>query len=320
MGLCFGWGIGFLFLPSTAILPAWFSSRRSLAVGIATSGVGIGGLVYNLAAGAALETLGLEWSYRVFAFCALVANLVSSLFLRDRNKSVKPVQTAFDWREYTHMEVNLVLLWGCLTELGYVILLYSLPNYANSIGLTSSQGSVVSAVLSLSLGISRPAIGHYSDRFGRINVALFITLLCAIFCFAIWVPTTTYAQLVVFALLAGACCGVFWSTVGPVTAEVTGLQRFPSAFGMICVLLILPATFAEPIALQMVSSSGYVSAQVFVGCMFLAGASSLWCLRSWKLHDIHQKAQREEWGESVARRNRHGFWLTPRNLISLRRV
>ena len=132
--------MGFVYITATAVLPAWFSSKRSLAVGIATSGAGLGGLAYNLATGAAVEKLGLKWSYRLLAFCSLAGNLVASLLLKDRNKNVKPVQAAFNWREYSRIEVDLVLLWGVLTELGFMVLLYSLPNYATSIGLSPSQG------------------------------------------------------------------------------------------------------------------------------------------------------------------------------------
>lgn len=312
--------MGFLYITASAVLPAWFSSKRSLAVGIATSGAGLGGLAYNLIAGHLIEKVGLEWCYRVLAFSSLFCNFISSLLLKDRNKNVKPVETAFNLREYSRVEVDLVLLWGFLTELGFITLLYSLPNYANSIGLTHSQGSVVSAVLNLGLGVGRPVIGYLSDVFGRINMAFVITTLCAVLCLAVWVPANTYAQLIVFALLAGICCGVFWSTVTPVTAEVTGLQRLPSSLSMIFMLLVLPTTFAEPVALQIVSSSGYISAQVFVGCMFLAGGASLACLRSWKLHDIDRKALREELGTAAVRRSRNSSWLSPRNLLMLKRV
>jgi hypothetical protein len=61
-GVCFGWGSGFLCLTATRVLPPWFSTHRSLAVWFASSGAGLGGLAYNLAAGRAIEVLGLGWT------------------------------------------------------------------------------------------------------------------------------------------------------------------------------------------------------------------------------------------------------------------
>ena len=314
-GLCFGYGMGFLYITATAILPKWFSSRRSLVLGIASSGAGIGGLAYNLGAGAGVQTIGLPWTYRILAFCSLAVNLISSILLKDRKTINREKEKAFDFRDYGRIQVLLVVTWGFLTELGYIVLLYSLPNYATSIGLSASQGSVIGAMLNLGLGIGRPLIGYYSDVLGRINMASIMTAICGIFCLAIWVPAETFPVLVVFALLSGSVMGTFWTCFAPVTAEVVGMQRMPSTLSMICFSLVLPTTFAEPIALQIVSSSGYLSSQIFVGCMFLGGAASTLALRSWKISEIENKARAEQ--EQSPRKD---FWLTPRRLFVTKKI
>jgi MFS family permease len=165
-GVCFGWGLGFLYITAAPVLGQWFSKKRSLAVGIASSGAGFGGLAYNLAAGAGVESLGVRWTYRLLALCTLVINLVCSILLKDRNKFIHQTrQTTFNIREFGHISVVLIIFWGWFTELGYIVLLYSLPNYARSIGLSAHQGAVVGAVLNLGLAFGRPVVGFLSDRF-----------------------------------------------------------------------------------------------------------------------------------------------------------
>src|SRR5271169_5144916 len=44
-GVCFGWGMGFLFVGSVGIIAQWFTRRRSVANAIAASGSGLGGLM-----------------------------------------------------------------------------------------------------------------------------------------------------------------------------------------------------------------------------------------------------------------------------------
>lgn len=297
-GVCFGYGMGFLYITASAVLPQWFSKRRSLAVAIASSGAGIGGLAFNLGVGAGIESIGWEKTYVVLAVATLVMNLSCSILMKDRNKLIMPHKRSFDLRQLGHISTWLIIIWGWLTELGYVTLLYSLPNYAMSIGLTAHQGSVVGAMLNLGLALGRPPIGYWSDTFGRINVAICMTALCGIFCLAIWVPAKSYAVLIVFALASGTVTGTFWATVVPVTAEIVGMQRLPLTFGMICLPLVLPTTFAEGIALELVSTSGYLTAQVFVGCMYLLGAASVWGLRSWKIRERDEDAEREREGRS----------------------
>lgn len=148
-GCCFGYGMGFLYLTSATIVPQWFTKKRSLAVGLASSGAGFGGIVYNLGAGAAIPSLGLPWTYRLLALLTFVVNLICSILLKDRNKAVQPDKKLFNMREFGHISILLLVAWGVFTELGYIVLLYSLPNYAQSIGLTAQQGSVVGAVLNV---------------------------------------------------------------------------------------------------------------------------------------------------------------------------
>ena len=153
------------------MLGQWFSKKRSLAVGIAASGAGFGGLAYNLAAGAGVESLGVRWTYRLLALCTLVVNFVCSILLRHPHKQVKTARSSFNIREFGHISVVLIIFWGWCTELGYIVLLYSMPNYARSIGLSAHQGAVVGAVLNLGLAFGRPLVGWLSDRLGRIDVA-----------------------------------------------------------------------------------------------------------------------------------------------------
>ena len=80
-------------------------------------------------------------------------------------------QEGFHIREMTHASTWLIFNGCWTTELGCIVLLYSLPKCALSIGLTAQQASIVGAVLSLGLALGRSPIGCLSDTFGRINVA-----------------------------------------------------------------------------------------------------------------------------------------------------
>jgi MFS family permease len=318
VGTCFGYGMGFLYITASAVLPQWFSTQRSLAVGIASAGAGLGGLAYNLGAGAAVETLGLKWTYRVLAICSFMCNFICSIVLKDRNRLVKPTQSSFDYRELGRVEVDLVISWGFLTELGYIVLLYSLPHYATSIELSQKQGSIIGAMLNFGLAIGRPLVGYYSDAWGRINMATATTALCGLFCLAIWMPANSFSVLTLFAVLSGTVCGTFWSTVTAVTEEVVGLKRLPSTFGIVCVALVLPTTFAESVALGIVSASGYRTSQIFVGFAFLLGALCTWVLRSWKIDQIKLTTQN---GSGEQRRPDQNLqWLGLKNLFSPYRI
>lgn len=210
-GVCFGFGMGFLFVGSVGLVPQWFSTRRSFANAIAAGGSGIGGLMYSLATNAIIQHIGLPWAFRILGILAFGVNTTCALVLKDRNKQVGTSQLAFDIALFRRPQFLLIEFWGFFSMLGYIVLLFSLPNYAESIGLSPSQASIVGAILNLGQGIGRPPIGYFSDRIGRINMAMLTTLFSGIFCLAIWVPSDSYGVLLFYAIVGGAVAGTFWA-------------------------------------------------------------------------------------------------------------
>jgi MFS family permease len=291
-GLCFGWGMGFLFVGTVGIVPQWFTTKRSFANGIATAGSGMGGLTYSLATNAMIRSIGLGWAFRVLGIVACAVNISCALLIRDRNKQVGASQVPFDVRLFKRLEYNMMLAWGFFSMLGYITLLFSLPNYALSIGLTPSQGSVVGALLNLGQGIGRPLVGMFSDKAGRINIATGLSFLCGVFCLVIWVFAKSYGVLIFFAILSGTTAGTVWATIAPVGAEVTGLKDLPSALSIAWVIFSVPATFAEPIALELRQKTGniYLHAQVYTGFMYIASAICLYFVRVWKIGQLEALA------------------------------
>lgn len=283
-GVLFGVGMGFLFVPSVAIVPQWFSTKRSLANGFSTCGSGIGGLIYSFASGAMIQNIGLAWTFRVLGILAFVVNLVCTALIKDRNKIIGATQLAFDVSLFRRAEYLLLVGYGWFSMFGYVVLVFSLANYANTIGLDASQAALISAFFNLGQSFGRPLIGYFSDRTGRITMAAATTALAAVFSLAIWINARSYGVLIFFALVGGVVCGTFWVTVGPVTAEVVGLRHVASALSILWLTIVIPATSATPIALQIVDATGsYLGAQLFVGCMFAAAAVCAVVLRGWKV-------------------------------------
>lgn len=291
-GFLFGVGMGFLFVPSVAIVPQWFSTRRSLANGLSTSGSGMGGLIYSFASGAMIQNIGLAWTFRILGIIAFVVNVVCTLLIRDRNKIINATQLAFDMSLFKRPEYLLLMGYGWFSMLAYVVLVFSLANYANVIGLGASQAALISAFFNLGQVFGRPLIGYFSDRTGRISMASATTALAAVFALAIWIPATSYGVLIVFAILGGVVGGTFWVTVGPVTAEVVGLRHVASALNILWLTVVLPVTFSTPMAMQIVAGTGsYLGAQLFVGMTFLAAAACVVVLRGWKIGEVEEVAR-----------------------------
>lgn len=291
-GLAFGIGMGFLFVGSVGIPPQWFTTKRSLANGISASGSGFGGLVYSLAAGAMIRSIGIAWCFRVLGLLAFTLNTICIALIRDRNKIIGSRHAPFDVKLFKRPEYLLLNGYGFFSMLGYIALVFSLADYGKKVGLTASQASVLSAMLNLGQGLGRPPIGYFSDAIGRINMAGLTTFLCSLLCFVVWIFAKSYGVLIFYALVGGTVTGTFWATVGPVAVEVVGLQDLPSALNLEWLIIVLPCTFSEPVALEIVEHSGnYLGAQLLVGFMYLAGALCVMLLRGWKVGELNEIAR-----------------------------
>jgi predicted MFS family arabinose efflux permease len=209
-GILLGCAIGFLYIPALPILSQWFLRRRSLANGISAAGSGVGGAAFTWGTEAIIQRWDIHWALRITGLIALVANLLAIIVIRDRNHAIRPSQLGFDTKLLRRSDVLLLLAWSFISMLGYVVLLFSMADFALSIGLSRSQATDIIGLLNVGTAIGRPIIGILSDRWSRIDTAGALTLLCGLSCFAFWLPATSYGLTVFFAILCGAIIGVFW--------------------------------------------------------------------------------------------------------------
>lgn len=311
--LCFGLGMGFLFVGTSGIPAQWFWRKRSLANGITAAGSGFGGLIYSLITNVMLENIGLRWTFRALGIICLTMTVTAANLLRDRNKAVGSQHRALQVSKFRQPKFDIFVIWGFFSMLGYVVLIFTLPDYAQAAGLSSHQGSIASAMLNLGQCIGRPLTGWVSMRLGRINIAAALTFLTGFFCLVMWTQTTNAAGIYSFAILAGMVGGTFWATVYAVLADIVGISDLPSSLSLTWVILFIPCTVAEPIALSLRGSlkghPTYLPVQLFTGFMYVAAAIAMLVVRFWTDISHTQKTQSDSGEEQLT-----GNTSTPTNL------
>ncbi|KAH8693922.1 MFS transporter [Talaromyces proteolyticus] len=277
--------MGFLFVGTSGIPAQWFRRRRSLANGITAAGSGFGGLIYSLITGAMLDKIGLRWTFRSLAIICLTMIAIAANLLRDRDQAVGSQHRALQVSKFRQPRFNFFVVWGFFSMLGYVILIFSLADFAQAAGLSAHQGSITSAMLNLGQCIGRPLTGWISLKLGRMNIAAAFTGLAGFLCLVMWTQTTNAAGIYSFAILAGMVGGTFWAMVYAVLVDIVGLSDLPSSLSLTWVVLFIPCTVAEPIALSLRNSlkglAAYLPVQLFTGFMYLAAALALLVMRLW---------------------------------------
>ncbi|KAI0534033.1 MFS transporter, MCP family, solute carrier family 16, member 6 [Xylaria digitata] len=285
-GLCVGIGIGLIYIPATSVIPQWFSQKRSLANGICASGSGIGGLAICFITQEMLGIIGFAWSLRITAVIVLSVNLAATLLIRSRNNDIKPSLTIINFHLLNSYQAKLLLVWCIILMFGYITLMFSLSDYALATGRSHQDSATVAAILNLGAALGRPFIGFVSDKYGRVEVAGVATFGCGILVFALWLPSTDYSVLIIFALISGSILGIFWVSIAPLAADIVGLKHLPSFLNIVWLSVALPSAFAEVIALELkyseLGARAYTYAQVFAGLSYIIASTLLFEL--WRSH------------------------------------
>lgn len=249
-GLLMGVAIIFLYAPAVTVPPQWFLKKRSLANGLTVAGSGIGGVLIMLTAQEWINKWGLAWCFRATAIMTFVINMTAVILIREISK-VKPTFAVWDFKYLKGVETNAYFLWLFFNLAGYVVMLYSMSPAAKAAGLTDNEATNISALLSAFMAIGRPFIGHFSDRYGRVNLVILSALGVIVLEYALWLPANSYGIYVAYSILNGFVLGTMWVGLGPIAAEIVGLSSFQtlSCMGMV-VGMALPGFFSEVIAIK----------------------------------------------------------------------
>lgn len=324
-GALLGIGVGFAYVPSVAILSQWFEKNRSIASGIAAAGSGLGGVLYSFVTQPMIDKIGLPWTLRVTGLTSGTMLVIAAILMKSRNKHIQPRQHGFPVRLLKRYDVNLLLGWSFISMLGYIVLLFSLSDFARSstgLALSPKSAANITAFLNLGTALGRPCIGLLSDRFGRLEVAGTITAVCALSVFVLWIPSTIAGEglMIFFALICGATLGVFWVTIGPLCAEIAGLVELPSLLSLSWLVVVLPCTcefrswagslmdeYANGCAVSEViavmirkgGKNAFLGPQLFAGFSYVIATFIM--LELWRVHRKIKKQQSQGRTEMAAR-------------------
>jgi MFS family permease len=122
-GVLFGLGASFIWFPCIGASQQWFSERRGLAIGLAMSGSGIGGLVVANIAQAAISNVGYRWALRIIGIMAFVLLLITTCTVRPLGhiKQTGGQDQLIAWYLFKNPQFVVIFLHGLITTFGYMV-------------------------------------------------------------------------------------------------------------------------------------------------------------------------------------------------------
>jgi MFS family permease len=239
---CIGIGNGCLFIPSVAILPQYFSTKKALANGLAASGSSLGGVIYPIVFRRLEQQIGFGWATRVLGFISLVTVWFSVFVMKPRvqPKQKRHLTDLSAFKELPYVLFCVAMFFGFVGFYGPV---YYIQPYAIQKRITSENlGFYLLPMLNAASIPGRIVPNFLADHTGPLNVLLPCSTMTGILAL-VWIGIHNLGGTIVFSLLYGFFSGGFVSM--PPVAIVTltkdmrkigtrmGQCFFISAFGLL---------------------------------------------------------------------------------------
>lgn len=233
------------------VITLWFDRRRGLALGIALSGVGLGGFLWPLFAQAMIEQYGWRTAYLLLAAAiAAIALPTIALLLRDSPESVgqradgdPPPDTAATAAAGVAPLVGLTLAEAARTRRYWMVLvtfflvglavqsvMVHLVPLLGARGLSPMLAALAQSMLFLAVTTGRLVTGWLMDRFFAPRVALAF-LLAAICGIALLAGGASGPVAFVAAMLVGLAVGAEVDVIAYVTSRYFGPRAFSRIYG-----------------------------------------------------------------------------------------
>lgn len=204
---CVGIGAGLLFVPTVSVIPTYFTSNIGLAIGIASSGSSLGGVIYPIVLNRLIAEVGFPWAVRSIAFIALATFTIPLAAMRIRVRVPKP-RAVVDWsafHDWPYMTFSLALL---IVFIGNVVLIFYISFYPADRGFTdSSLAFYIVAIFNAGSIIGRILPNALSDRIGVFNTIAPFTLLLGVTILCL-LGVHNAAGIIVEAVVTGMFSGV----------------------------------------------------------------------------------------------------------------
>ncbi|KJK60654.1 monocarboxylate transporter 1 [Aspergillus parasiticus SU-1] len=275
-GVCIGIGNCLLFCPALTVISPYFSRHRSLAIAIAVSGSGTGGIIFPAIANSSLSILGFPWTIRILGLISTITHIPCILFMKPRllPRNTGPILELQAFKEPPYTLFNIGMF---LNFLGLYFTFFYLSSFAHHILHASSSVSMTLLMILNSVGIlGRLLPSFLADRYlGPLNTIIPINLSTAIIMYS-WATVHSLGSLYAFTVVYGFFAAGVQSLFPAVVTHLTHDQgRIGTRMGMVFAIVGVACLVGLPLSGVLIGArhdGGFLYAQMASGTFLGVGA------------------------------------------------
>jgi MFS family permease len=253
----------------------WFNRKRGAAFGILFTGSSIGGVVFPIMISHLIRDIGFGWAMRTSAFLILFLLLIANMTVRayhaPQRQTITNAQMA---KPLADIQFLLLTAGFFCFSYGFFVPINYLPLQAISAGMDPSLAQYLLPILNAGSLFGRLFSGFLGDKIGRYNIFIVVCYLSGIWILALWLPATSDAALVAFAVLFGFFSGAYISLIMPLVMAISPLAELGCRTGIIMLVTAIGGLTTNPINGAILDSAdGAAGLKIFSGILCLAGTT-----------------------------------------------
>ncbi|KAI0965692.1 MFS transporter, MCP family, solute carrier family 16, member 10 [Xylaria arbuscula] len=311
-GVCVGIGCGLLYVPTLSLIGDTFKAKRATAMALVTSGIAlgsyyrppqvhystilkfwlVGGVIYTIVFLQLIPKLGFPWTVRIIGFICLFAYILAIPALSVHStKSSGRSRTLFDPSVLKDVPFLYFTLAQFFIFLGYLVPLFYIPTYAETVLKTTSSFSQYLLVICQSASLfGRLTASIPAQHVGVMPVWVFCCVISGVLCFT-WIVSDSLPAFIAFCVLYGYFSGALIAlppSIFPVLCPDPGTlgARMGLSWTSSAISFLVGAPVAG--ALINIQTADFIGAQIWSGATLLIG--SLFLVALWIM--LYRKQKR----------------------------
>ncbi|KIW10009.1 hypothetical protein PV08_11785 [Exophiala spinifera] len=273
-GVCSAIGASFLFNPAMGCVSTWFFKKRGMAIGLMAAGSSLGGVIFPIVVSRMIRETGFGWAMRTCAFLILFNSIVAILTLRSR---IPPSGRKFDINAFVRPLRELPMVWTTFAVFffywGMFCVMTFITTVAHARGMSQQLADYLVSILNAGSIFGRTIPGIIGDKVGRFNVMIVFCTLTIIFLLGLWIPGTSNAAQIVFALMFGFSSGAAIGLTPALIAQISPIREIGVRTGTVFAAGSIGALTGSPIAGALISRDHgkFLYMMLFGGCTCIVG-------------------------------------------------
>lgn len=273
-----------IFLPvGMALVSELFHRERGEKLGWFSTATLLGRFCAPVAGGLLLSLMMLSEAHRfqaVYLVCGVAGLIVLLLALRiPKEEACQLPSRSFraSWSALKTVITSRAIALTCAVEAG-ILFVYGIfetfvPLYAIQSGISAVEIGLLLSVQVITLAISKPAMGRFSDRHGRPPQIFWGAVLGAA-CIALFSLVSSFPGLFMLSILLGLSLSILTSASSAYIADLSSTETRGSAMGMLGSIMDIGHTAGPLIAGFVILQYGFGTAFLMAAVVLAAAASA----------------------------------------------